>query len=61
MFTLVTAISEGLQHLLCIRYLVKFQKDEVQAVIDSDSKVNAMTPAYAAKLGLPNQKTSVRV
>ena len=28
-------------------------------MIDSDSEVNAMTPAYAAKLGLGVQKTDI--
>ncbi len=43
----------------CIRYPVQFQNNEVQALIDSGSKFNAMTPAYATKLGLTTRKTSV--
>ena len=37
-----------------IQYPVKFKKDciEIQALLDSGSEVNTMTPAYAAKLGL---------
>lgn len=37
-----------------INYLVKFKKDQtkVQALIDSDNKINIMTPTYMAKLGL---------
>ena len=34
----------------CIHYPVQFRKDKgatIQALIDSNSKVNAMTPAYA--------------
>ena len=39
----------------CICYLVQFCKDkgmDVLALLDSGSKVNAMTPAYAAHLSL---------
>ncbi len=43
-----------------IWYPVQFQNNEVQALIDFDSKVNAITPAYATKLGLTARKTSVR-
>ena len=34
----------------CIHYLVQFRKDNratIQVLIDSGSKANAMTPAYA--------------
>lgn len=33
-----------------IHYLVQFKKDEVRALIESSSKINAITPAYVAKL-----------
>ena len=40
----------------CIYYLVQFRKDKegaiIQALINSGSKVNAMTPAYTKQLGL---------
>ena len=39
----------------CICYLIQFRKDknkDVLALLDSISKVNAITPAYAAHLGL---------
>ena len=38
----------------CIHYPVQFQKDKevIKALINSGSKVNAMTPAYATQLGL---------
>lgn len=53
-----------LQHILCIRYSIQFsgQKDQVhtvKALLNSGSKVNAMTLVYAAKLGLTTQKTIV--
>ena len=43
----------------CIHYQVQFRKDKetIRALIDSGSEVNAMTPAYAKKLGLRTQKT----
>ncbi len=55
----MTASSEDLQRVLCIWYPVQFQNNEVQALIDSGSEVNAMTPTYATKLGLTAWKTSV--
>ena len=51
-----------------IRYPVRFRqkndedKDkDVKALIDSDSKVNVMHPAYATKLGLYARKIDVGV
>ena len=43
-----------LKRVPCIWYPVQFKKnqDNTQALIDSGSKVNAMNPAYAKKLGL---------
>ena len=35
-----------------IHYLIRFKKDKVQALIDFDSKINAIIPAYALKLDL---------
>ena len=46
---------------LCIYYLVWFQEKQVMALLDSYSKVNAMSPTYAGKLGLHIQKTNVGV
>ena len=45
----------------CICYPMRFKKSEVQvqALIDTGSKVNAMTPAYALKLGLKVHTTDV--
>ncbi len=51
---------KALQRVLCIQYLVQFQESQsIRALIDSGSNVNAMTPAYAAKLGLTTRNTSV--
>ena len=46
----------------CIYYPVQFRKDKgatIQALIDSGSEVNAMTPAYAKQLGLQVRRTDV--
>ncbi len=45
-----------------IWYLVQFQEDqpEVKALIDSGIEVKAMTPAFAAKLGLRPRPTNVK-
>ena len=44
-----------LDQISCIYYSVQFQKNKkatIWALIDSSIKVNAITPAYIAKLGL---------
>ena len=53
------AISECV---LCIWYPVWFKKDQnnTQALIDLDSQVNAMNPAYTKKLGLRVRQTDLR-
>ena len=45
----------------CIHYPVQFRKNKevIKALIDSSSKVNRMTPAYAKQLGFQVQKTDV--
>ncbi len=51
-----------LERVPCIDYPVRFKKDqaEVQALINSGSEVNAMVPAYTAKLGFKIRPTDVR-
>ena len=47
----------------CIHYPVRFQEgqqQQVRALLDSGSEVNAMSPAYAKRLGLKTRKTNVR-
>ena len=53
--------TEALDCVPCIHYPVQFKKDtaDIPALIDSRSEVNAMTPAYAKKLGLRIRKTDV--
>ena len=50
-----------LKQVSCIYYLLRFWKDivDVKALIDSGSKVNAMTPAYTSKLDLKVYHTNV--
>ena len=51
-----------LDRVLYIYYLVQFQKDKatIQALINSGSEVNAMTPAYAKQLGFRTRRTDVK-
>ena len=44
----------------CIHYLIQFQEEQVRALLNSGSKVNAMSPAYAKRLGLKTWKINVR-
>ena len=50
-----------LDRVLCIHYPVCFRKDqdEVPALINSGSEVNAMTPTYTSKIGLTVRPTNV--
>ena len=63
---LVTETSKeeylSLEQVPCIYYLLRFWKDitGVRALFDLGSEVNAMTPAYAIKLGLKIWKTDIR-
>ena len=59
---LVTSSSKALQHVPWISYPVQFegsQAGEVRALINSDSKVNAINPIFAAKLGLSIRLKSI--
>ena len=53
-----------LDRVLCIHYLVQFRKDNkrvtIWALINSGSKINAITPAYAKQLGFWTQRTDVK-
>ena len=54
---------EALKRIPYIHYPVQFKKDtvEVQALIDSESEVNAMVSAYAKKMGLWVWKTDLGI
>ena len=61
-----TSREATLERVPCIRYPVRFRRKndedkdkDVRALIDSGSKVNAMHPAYATKLGLLPRKIDV--
>ena len=53
--------EEVVARVFCIYYPVWFQKNEeqVRALLDSSSKVNAISLAYAKRLGFKTQKTNV--
>ena len=42
-----------------IHYPVRFQEEQVKALINSGCKINAMSPAYAKKLGFKTRKSNV--
>lgn len=50
-----------LEHISYIQYLVGFRKDKVdlQALLNLDSKINTINPAYAKKLRLQVRPTNV--
>ena len=45
----------------CIQYSIRFQKEQIKALLDSSSEVNAMNPNIAQKVGLKFWKTNVGV
>lgn len=51
-----------LKKVLYIYYPIGFQKDTIKnkVLIDSSSKINAIIPAYALKLGFKVRRTDVR-
>ena len=65
-FTLVTQVNKedemALAWVPCISYLLHFQnnnQNKMQTLINSSSKVNAITLAYAVKLGFRVRRTNV--
>ncbi len=44
--------EEDLERVPYIRYPVTFKKDQIEALLDSGSKVNVMNQAFAQQLGL---------
>ena len=51
--------EEDVVRVPCIHYPVRFQEEQVKALLDSGSEVNAMNPDFARKLGLKIRKTNV--
>ena len=43
----------------CIYYPVQFQEEQVRALLDSGSKINAMNPDDTRKLGLKIRRTNI--
>ena len=58
----VTNGSKEIVKVPCIYYPVRFQEDqeEVKALLNSGSKVNAISLAYIKKLGFKAWKTNVK-
>ena len=55
----VTDGGEKVVKVLCIHYPIQFQEEQVRALLNSGSEVNAMSFVYAERLGLKTQKTNV--
>ena len=51
--------EEDVVRVPCIYYLIRFQEEQVRALLDSGSEVNAMNPDYARKLGLKIRRTNI--
>ena len=57
---LVTGNDEEVMiRVLCIYYPVRFQEEQVKALLDNGSEVNAMNPDYARKLELKIRKINI--
>ena len=58
----VTDSGEKVVRVLCIHYSVGFQEnqEQIRALLNNGSKVNAMSLAYVEKLGFKTRKTNVR-
>lgn len=44
-----------------IKYLIQFQAKQVEVLINYNSEVNAISPAFVAKLGFFTQPTNVNI
>ena len=55
----MTDDDEKVVRVPCIQYPIRFQKEQVKALFNSSSKVNAMNLDFARKLGLKVWKTNV--
>ena len=49
----------ALDRVPCIHYPVQFKKEELRALINSSSEINAITLTYVATLGLKVHSTNV--
>ncbi len=51
--------TEEQERVPCIWYPVTFKKDQIEALLDSRSEVNAMSQAFTQQLGLKIRKTNI--
>ena len=56
----LTNSDEKIIKVLCIFYPIWFQEEQIKALLDSGSKVNAINPNFARKRGFKIQKTNVK-
>lgn len=56
---LMTASSEVLEKVFCIKYLIRFQPESVDALLNSNSKIYAMTPSFTLKQRLVLRLTNI--
>ena len=52
--------EEELERILCIQYPITF-KDQTKALLDLESEVNEMNPAFTSQLDLKIRKTNIGV
>ena len=43
----------------CIHYLVRFQEEQIKALLNNSSEINAMSPTYVKRLSLKTWKTNI--
>ena len=55
----VTDNGKEVVKVLCIQFPVWFQEEQVKALLNSGSKVNAMNPDFARKLGFKVWKSNI--
>ena len=59
-FVPVTNGDEKIVKVPCIFYPIRFQEEQVKALLNSGSKINAINPNFARKLGFKVWKTNVK-
>ena len=55
----IGSYEKDVVRVLCIHYSVQFQEEQVRALLNNSSKVNAMNPDYTWKLGLKIRRTNI--
>ena len=62
--TTSVSVTDGSKEVIrvpCINYPVQFQEEQVRALLNSGSEINAINPAYAERLNLKTWKINVGV